>query len=1033
MPPPVSIPNSFNTLSREDSFRHPSKDGSTVPKIKELVAPTIESFDALFDELQWDSVGLLQAGLKNMPEVVLFDHVGKDGQDIGKGMGNRLSLRISAIMLGKPMASSKDQVVVERRIFPTEARERMITYKGKLQVKITWQVNQGVVAEEIRDCGSVPIMVGSIRCNLRGFSSAKLVSKHEEAEEFGGYFIVNGIERLIRYTIVQRRNYPLAISRTSFTKRGPTYTRLGVSIRCVRSDETSQTNTLHYCSDGSVMFRFHYMRREYLIPVMLILKAFFGASDKEIFQGVVMKDFADSFLCDRMESLLRGFKEYKLHTSDQCLQFLGEKFRKPLELPEDYTDVQLGTKLLEMVVLVHLGSPRDKYNMLIFMLRKLMALASGKCVAENADSPANQEILMPGTLYASIILEQCYEALLAVKAAFLKDLGRGGGSNFTGSMLFLNQMILPFTPITSDKYILQIIHNTRISIADKLLYFLSTGTIPTRSGLDLQQVSGYTIVAEKLNWYRYFSHFRSVHRGSSFQDMGTTTVRKLLPEAWGFLCPVHTPDGTPCGLLNHLARECRLVTQKVPTGHIPGLLSPLGMLGPSAESLDGRKDHCIQLDGRIIGWAGVDICQGLAVTLRTWKTEGHNSIPFDLEIALVPPSNGGQYPGLYLFSGRARMMRTVRYLANGKDDSIGSFEQVYMDIAVKPEDISSDNFTHVELNPTNFLSVLASLTPFSDYNQSPRNIYQCQMAKQTMGTASTALMHRTDTKSYRLLTPQTPIVRPEAHNTYGMDCFPNGTNAVVAVISYTGYDMEDAMIINKSAHERGFGQGYIYKTIVVDLRKEKGGFASGPPTNHFGIGSDVSPDHPARGELTSDGLPTFQIRTTGPIDQATRQPVKGRKHGGGIRFGEMERDALLAHGTSFLLQDRLMNCSDYSTAWVCRTCGSLISIGYEDNKYGEVIFGRDTFKVSLNQDGLHCRVCRAEAEDEAKKERKDLAGGIPVPKKLSSDIRITLPPENVFGRTTKGEHMAIVAVPFVFRYLCAELAAMGIKVSLECS
>lgn len=56
----------------------------------------------------------------------------------------------------------------------------------------------------------------------------------------------------------------------------------------------------------------------------------------------------------------------------------------------------------------------------------------------------------------------------------------------------------------------------------------------------------------------------------------------------------------------------------------------------------------------------------------------------------------------------------------------------------------------------------------------------------------------------------------------------------------------------------------------------------------------------------------FQVRATGPIDILTQQPVQGRKRQGGIRFGEMERDALLAHGTSFLLQDRLMNCSDRS-------------------------------------------------------------------------------------------------------------------------
>ena len=62
----------------------------------------------------------------------------------------------------------------------------------------------------------------------------------------------------------------------------------------------------------------------------------------------------------------------------------------------------------------------------------------------------------------------------------------------------------------------------------------------------------------------------------------------------------------------------------------------------------------------------------------------------------------------------------------------------------------------------------------------------------------------------------------------------------------------------------------------------------------------------------------FQVRTTGPIDILTHQPVKGRKRAGGIRFGEMERDSLLAHGSSFLLQDRLLNCSDRSfVSMVC--------------------------------------------------------------------------------------------------------------------
>jgi len=195
----------------------------------------------------------------------------------------------------------------------------------------------------------------------------------------------------------------------------------------------------------------------------------------------------------------------------------------------------------------------------------------------------------------------------------------------------------------------------------------------------------------------------------------------------GFLCPVHTPDGSPCGLLNHLSRTCRIVTSPLAVSHIPALLVAQGMTDPVAHSVRGSQNICVQLDGRIIGWATPSVAKGLATSLRIWKTEGIHDIPLDLEIGLVPPSDGGQYPGLFIFASRSRMMRPVKYVLNGKDDQIGSFEQVYMDIAVSPNEIEPAVSTHVEHSPTNFLSILANMTPFSDFNQSPRNIYQCQV------------------------------------------------------------------------------------------------------------------------------------------------------------------------------------------------------------------------------------------------------------------------------------------------------------------
>ena len=95
------------------------------------------------------------------------------------------------------------------------------------------------------------------------------------------------------------------------------------------------------------------------------------------------------------------------------------------------------------------------------------------------------------------------------------------------------------------------------------------------------------------------------------------------------------------------------------------------------------------------------------------------------------------------------------------------------------------------------------------------------MGKQTMGTPVHAWKHRADNKLYRIQNIQAPIVQTKTHSEYCMDEYPQGCNAVVAVIAYTGYDMEDAMIISKSSFERGFGHGSVYKTFTIDLDEEE--------------------------------------------------------------------------------------------------------------------------------------------------------------------------------------------------------------------
>lgn len=288
------------------------------------------------------------------------------------------------------------------------------------------------------------------------------------------------------------------------------------------------------------------------------------------------------------------------------------------------------------------------------------------------------------------------------------------------------------------------------------------------------------------------------------------------------MCPVHTPDGSPCGLLNHLSQKCEVTCENV---NVSGIIKALCSLG--AHEMDGKGPRvvngelqsvsCILLDGKVIGWALSDQMPKIAEALRHYKIQGKYDIPLKLEIGHVPISHKGQYHGLYLFSTPARFTRPVTYLATNQIDYVSPFEQVYMNIACTKESLNPGLTTHMELSPTSMLSVIASLTPFSDFNQSPRNMYQCQMGKQSMGTPMQNIFHRTDNKLYRLQTGQSPIVRPQSHVDYKMDEYPNGMNAVVCVISYTGYDMEDASIISKSSYERGYGYGTIYKVEWVDL------------------------------------------------------------------------------------------------------------------------------------------------------------------------------------------------------------------------
>lgn len=364
-------------------------------------------------------------------------------------------------------------------------------------------------------------------------------------------------------------------------------------------------------------------------------------------------------------------------------------------------------------------------------------------------------------------------------------------------------------------------------IGKRMEHFLATGNLISRTNLDLMQTTGFSIIADKLNNIRYLSHFRAIHRGQYFAEQKITSVRKLLPESWGFLCPVHTPDGAPCGLLNHISMSCVPIGSEECQVDINKLKKSLGELGMNSTTSDLslNYDHSyypVMYDGVHLGYVHKEIGETFVNSIRYLKctqSEPDFNIPRTLEIAFIPFSGyqrNLQWPGIFLHSTSARFVRPVKNLNFNCIEWIGPLEQMNLSIACLKDDILPET-THQELDPINILSIIASVGVFAEYNQSPRNMYQCQMAKQTMGTPYHNHQYRTDNKVYKLLFPQRPIVKTLTQTEFDLEEYPSGTNAVVAVISYTGYDIEDAMIINKSSYERGLCHGSVYKSYTHQL------------------------------------------------------------------------------------------------------------------------------------------------------------------------------------------------------------------------
>jgi len=333
---------------------------------------------------------------------------------------------LAEIQIGLPRKSDDSTDV---RLFPNECREGGRSYTAPLIATVNRSVGGGAPTQVTVSLGELPIMVRSKKCHLHGLTRDQLIARREEGTEMGGYFIINGNERLIRLLIVPRRNHVTALVRPSFGNRDAGFTEFACTIRCVRPDQSAQSLTLHYLSDGTSRLRFTFRKQEFFVPSYVLLRALVDSTDREVYERITDGNaVGNTFAADRAELMIREGKRLKLRTRKDFLRYLGDAFRHVMRSEDGTSSEDVAATLLRDHIFVHCcdqdqpTNDRNKFNLLIFMIQKLYALVSGEIKPDNPDALSSHEILLPGHLYAFFLKEKLHDWLGGARGVILKDL-----------------------------------------------------------------------------------------------------------------------------------------------------------------------------------------------------------------------------------------------------------------------------------------------------------------------------------------------------------------------------------------------------------------------------------------------------------------------------------------------------------------------------------------------------------------------------------------------------------------------------------